>query len=152
MCEAEDSVIHSATLDAESVTPIPADSYVPNHQVNQALFDGLIDLMEDYEIWDIIDVVEALKLGENKVWVNLKLKTIQQLLDETTNKLMLAKDVVPVAWLGGPPRLVDGQPKKTLMRGSLMHYVIDVILRQTVETESKKPLVQVAASRLAMEG
>ncbi len=152
MCEAEDSVIHSATCDAESVTPMLADTYVPNTQVNESLFNGLIDLMSDYEIWDIMDVVEALKLGDNRVWVNLKVKTIQQLLDETTDKLTLAKDVVPVVWLGGPPRLVDGEPKKKLMRGSLMHYVIDVILRQAVETQSKKPLVQVAASRLAMEG
>jgi len=153
MCEsANDGVIHSATLDAESVTPVPADTYVPNTQVNESLFNGLIDLMSDYELWDVIDVVDALKMGENKIWVNMKVTTVGELLDVCQDKMALAKNIVPVAWLGGPPRLVDGKPKCTLMRGSLMHYVIDTILRQTVQNESKKPIIQLAASRLAMEG
>lgn len=152
MCEAADNtVIHTATMDAEAVTAPPPDTFVPNTQVSPLIFEGLLELMDEYEIWDIIDIVDALHMAENKVWVNLKMMTIQQLLDSLMNKMGLAKDVVPVAWLGGPPRLVDGKPKKTLMRGSLMHYVIDVILRQTVETGSKKPIIQSAASHLSME-
>ena len=144
-----DAIVDAVVAD-DSVTP--SETYLPNTQITELLFEGLSDLMDDYEIWDIIDIVDALKLGDNKVWVNMKVTTVKALLDATQNKLASAKSIVPIAWLGGPPRIEDGKIKKKLMRGSLMHYVIDVILRETIEKETNKSLVQVAACRLSMEG
>lgn len=129
---------------------------VENHSINSKLFDGLVDLMEDYELYDVLDLVDSLGIEQNKVWLNLKLYTIEALLASHTNKMMLAKDVKPLAWLGGPPRkLIEGEvvkPKLQLMRGSLMHYIIDVILRRTLEQGSNESIMHVAASRLVYEG
>lgn len=127
------------------------DFYYPNTQITKSLFDGLIDLMSDYEVWDIMDVVDALHLGENKVWVNCKLKTVREVLDGIQNKMLPAKEVMPIAWSGGPHINSGGTPKGRLMRGSLMHYVVDVILRQTITSGTKAPVVEAAACHLSME-